>query len=490
VEDNTTSEKNFMESQIITDVVPWNDDLENRLCQLYAQDDVVDIFWGKNIHSCETTWSIYVVIRNFICEKTEVEAFDDALNNELGPAFREEHYNLVGMSTGYRRTKHKFSEDPAILLYVRQKGILRRGCPVFPAEIRGYPVDIVEACVATPCGIGVSTCQAYQKDVMLGSSIGITEPQRTSGTLGAVAYDKDSKLGIISCEHVCRFSNLCPGTNIMINQPSHEDLDKLKKSFVELANVDNAYKKISEDTCAQIDKTKRDSALAYYKHGIRNNFTSKIHQKDFGIDAAFCIFANSDRTLCPNKFSIFPEQFKQAKLPENTCLSGFYTYEMFDDIDEFDVFKVGKTTGLTRGKLVPIINAISIEVTNESIEFAKTQGEIPPFSKITDKTSFIGYMKASLIQEINKKRQQCYPTVWLDRQLVFCFRPGDFELGDSGASVIDQEGKALGILHAAWITAHFTYAIASPYFAVFEALNVDPPNLADAEETSGSANLS
>ncbi|CAG8450836.1 12152_t:CDS:2 [Racocetra fulgida] len=410
--------------------------------------------------------------------------FDLALDSELRPSFCEAHYHLVGMSIGYKRTKGKLSEDPAIILYVRQKRILRRGCTLFPGEILGYSVDIVEACVATPYGFGVSTCQAYQKNVKLGLSIGVIEPQRTSGTLGAIVYDKDSKLSILLCEHICRFSNLYAGTGTIINQPSHKDLDNLKQSFVELSTENEAYKQISEKMYVQINEDKLNSALAHYKNGMCENFTSKIYGKDFGIDAAFCIFANDNRTLCPNKFSISPEFFKKANLPENTCLNGFYTYEMFDDIDELDVFKVGRTTGLTYGKLVPIINAISIGISNKSVKFAKKQIETPSHSNITDKKSFIGYMKASLFQEIKEKRQQCYPTVWFDRQLAFSFRPGDFEPGDSGTSIVDREGKALGILHAAWLTENSRYAIASPYFAVFEALNIDPPNLANAEETS------
>jgi hypothetical protein len=108
------------------------------------------------------------------------KAFDEALDNELGPLFRKMHYNLVGMSTGYKRTQGKFTEVPTIILYVRQKGILRRGCVKFPDEIRGYPTDVVEACIATPCGFGASSCQVYQENIKLGSSIGIIEPQETS----------------------------------------------------------------------------------------------------------------------------------------------------------------------------------------------------------------------------------------------------------------------------------------------------------------------
>ncbi|CAG8645819.1 1236_t:CDS:1 [Paraglomus brasilianum] len=499
------------------ETVPWSDSLESRLCQLYARDNIVDIFWGQNLKEDDATWRIYVVTRNLLrqCEKTEKigdqvinfiaveegfvsaeippqnphdslptwkktpkklqKAFDEALDNELGPSFRKMHYNLVGMSTGYKRTHGKFTEVPAIILYVCQKGILRRGCVKFPDEIRGYPTDIVEACVATPYGFGASAsaCQSYQENVMLGSSIGIIEPQRTSGTLSAVVYDKNSKqTGILSCEHVCRFSNSSAGKGVIIYQPSHKDLDNSKKAFVEMARVNQTYMKISEEMCNKIEEDKKKSALACYERGIRDNFFSKIHKKYFGIDAAFCISSNINRTLlCPNKFSISPKDFKKEKLSEDTYLNDFYEFEEFDDVVDIDVFKVGKATGLTFGKLVPIYSAVSIDLRNKNIEYAKKQGEIPSYSNV-DKRIFIGYMKTPLVEKINEMRQQCYPTVWFDRQLIFKFKPGDFVPGDSGASVVNKEGKALGILHAAWITENSSYAIASPYFAVFEALDV------------------
>jgi hypothetical protein len=500
--------------------IPWGDDLENRLRQLYSKEGVVDIFWGRNLKEDDATWRVYVVLRDisYLRKRTEGvmgdqmirfitvdegfanseirrliyhgslptlkkipkklrKAFDEALDNELGQSFREMHYNLVGMSTGYKRkqTQGKLTEIPAIVLYVRQKGILRRGCDKFPDEIRGYPVDVVEACVATPYGDGVIDCQAYQKDVELGSSIGITESQGTSGTLSAVVRDKNSKrIGILSCEHVCKFGESSNGMGVIIHQPSHKDLDNLIRSFVGMARKDPAFKEISADVINKINNNRQNSALACYERGMRRNFFSKIHKKNFGIDAAFCIFKNSNRTLCPNKFTIFQECFEKANIPGNTRLNGFYTYEEFNNVDEFDVFKVGRATGLTLGKLLPIDAAISIDLTNESIKFAKKQDKIPPHSNNDYKEIlFIEYMKSPLIQEINKKRQKCYHlTVWFDRQLVFGFKYGDFELGDSGASVVDEKGKALGILHAAWVTENFRYAIASPYFAVFEALDV------------------
>ncbi|PKC17091.1 hypothetical protein RhiirA5_346799, partial [Rhizophagus irregularis] len=100
--------------------------------------------------------------------------------------------------------------------------------------------------------------------------------------------------------------------------------------------------------------------------------------KHSDIDAAYCTFTNTNRTLCPNKCSVLPEEFKKAKLPGNTCINGFYICEKFDnDIDDCNIFKVGRATGLTLGKLLPIGVAVSIDLTNESIKFAKEQDKIP-----------------------------------------------------------------------------------------------------------------
>ncbi|CAG8667819.1 11258_t:CDS:1 [Acaulospora morrowiae] len=240
-----------------------------------------------------------------------------------------------------------------------------------------------------------------------------------------------------------------------------------------MASNNDKYKELSETACREIEKDRQNSALARYERGMRNNFFSNTHKKNFGIDAAFCIFTDKSRTLCPDQFSIFPEYFNRIRIPENTRLKGFYTYEDFDDIDKIDVFKVGKGSGLSCGKLIPDRCAVSFDITNKSINFAKKQdpGEIsqaPSSTDLSDKV-FIGYMKSPIFEN----RQKCYPTVWFDRQLIIKFEFGGFECGDSGSSIVDERGKALGILHAVWLTSPDKYAIASPYFAVFEALDIE-----------------
>jgi hypothetical protein len=495
------------------------------------KDDVIDIFWGRPIEEHfensdnSTKWNIYVITRgsyypyakkeiiadgqviHFIAEEARFvipndplpssiiipqdlkKIFDEALDNELGLLFREAHYNLVGIGTGYKQIRGQFNETPAIIFYIRQKGILRRGCGgLLPKEIRGFPTDVIEACVAIPCiGLGVNTCRRYQKNVMLGSSIGIgsDETQNTTGTLSAIAYKNNSsnQIGIISCEHILNFNNESNESSsrekITIYQPSYNDQfepKRLLKELIELSKVseDEYIDDITEMT-KKLDLAKsQNSTLATYVKGMRKNFYSKIYKKEFGIDAGFCIFDNENRKIYPKNFPIPSSYFKNAGFSD--CLKDTYTYYELKNFNynKNRVFKVGRTTGLTFGQLLPTDQAIACNLTNESIKISKKlemEKHIPCYNN-EDQKIFIGYMKSQLDSEICQKRKKCYPIIWFDRQLAFKFESGDFDCGDSGASIMDETGKALGILHAKWITPYQTYSIASPYFAILEALDV------------------
>ncbi|GBB96774.1 hypothetical protein RclHR1_02830010 [Rhizophagus clarus] len=510
----------------ISNLTFWSDALETRLCELYMKDDVVDIFWGQPIEehlNSSTDWHVYVITRGlhnsyakteiitdkqvirFITEEERFVSFDDplpsslnipqdlrenfneALDNELGLSFREAHYNLVGIGTGYKQIRGQFTEIPAIIFYIRQKGILRRGCDgLLPKMIRGYPTDVIE-CVAIPCaGSGVDTCRRYQENVKLGSSIGIgLEKNNTTGTLSAVAYENSPpyRIGIISCEHVLKFNDSNSKKNITIFQPSYNDLFEPKKKLEELHELsreseyeeDDEYTDEINEMLRKLNLAEsRNSTLATYVKGMRENFRSKMDNKNYGIDAGFCVFDNENRKLSSKNFPIPSNNFINAGL--STCLEGTYTYHELRNFDYNNnkIFKVGRTTGLTLGKLLPTDQAIAYSLTNESIKNAKKltmEKHIPCYSN-ADQEIFIGYMKSQLDSEICQKRKKCYPIKWFDRQLAFQFEPGEFECGDSGASILDKQGKALGILHAKLRIPNQTFGIASPYFAILEALDV------------------
>ncbi|UZO27631.1 uncharacterized protein OCT59_019821 [Rhizophagus irregularis] len=447
----------FLNHNSVTDSILWSDAIETRLCELYIKDDVIDIFWGRPVEEHfenSTKWNIYVITRglsypyakkeiitggqviNFIAEEERLISFDDplpkslkipqdlkekfneALDNELRSSFRDAHYNL--------------------------KGILRRGCDgLLPKEIRGFPTDVIEACVAIPCaGLGIDTCRRYQENVKLGSSI----------------------------------------EKITIYQPSYNDLFEPKKKLEELLYLSkesedgegNEYIDEINEMLRKLNLAEsRNSTLATYVKGMRENFYSKIDKKYYGVDAGFCVFDNENRKLSSKNFPIPSNYFKNAGL--STCLEGTYTYCELKNFDYNNkVFKVGRTTGLTLGQLLPTDQAIACSLTNESIKNAKNlemEKHIQCYNN-ADQKIFIGYMKSRLDSEICQKRKKCYPVKWFDRQLAFQFEPGEFECGDSGASVLDKQGKALGILHAKLRIPNQTFGIASPYFAILEALDV------------------
>ncbi|PKY53825.1 hypothetical protein RhiirA4_499668 [Rhizophagus irregularis] len=471
----------------------WSDALEARLCELYMKDDVIDIFWGRPIEDHLVEETGFATPSDPLPSSIKIpqnlkKFFDEALDNELGLLFREAHYNLVGISTGYKQIGGKFTEDPAIIFYVRQKGILRRGCGgIFPKKICGFLTDVIEACAAMPCSSFEAVyCQCYQENVMLGSSIGIgsNETRNTTGTLSAIAYENNSpnRIGIISCEHVLKFNESNPRKTITIYQPSYNDLFEPRRRLRELQELSKLGGNEHMDNINKMQENlniaeSQNSKLATYVKGIRKNFHSKIDNKKYGIDAGFCVFDNKNRKLYSKNFSVPSSYFENAGL--STCLKGTYTSCELNELKNFNynknrVFKVGRTTGLTLGQLLPTDQAIACNLTIESIKSSKKlemEKHIPCYNN-ADQKIFIGYMKSQLDSEIRQKRKKCYPIEWFDRQLVFKFKSGDFDYGDSGASIIDETGKALGILHAKWITPYQTYGIASPYFAILEALDV------------------
>ncbi|CAI2161771.1 19387_t:CDS:2 [Funneliformis geosporum] len=161
----------------------------------------------------------------------------------------------------------------------------------------------------------------------------------------------DSSIRILELQKDSRILNAV--IHVMIHQPSHEDLDAFKHLLVKLT-IENK-------------NTKKLLKLCMY-------------QKDFGVDAAFCIFTNEN---------------------------------YFNNTDKIEVFK-------------------DFNFTNEVSNSQKHKTE-------------------------------------------------DFEHKDSGTCVVDQKGKAFGIFHTLWMMETYKYAITSPYFAVFKALDVE------SEKASSSA---
>ncbi|RUS16801.1 hypothetical protein BC937DRAFT_90797 [Endogone sp. FLAS-F59071] len=509
----------------------WNDALEIRLCKLYAQDDVVDIFWGRHFGAKDLTWNVYVIMRGAYrpLSQTEIlngqiiyiiaeeffvldrnlsskiprplmsipqqlrDAFDEALDEELAMEIRKKHYNLIAISTGYKIIRGELTTIPAIILYVKQKGIEHRGSPgLFPTEIRGFATDVVEAIPATPCvNFGKAECQSHQSDITLGCSIGLGANEYTSdtfenwkkfnqfttcGTLGAFARDThlNNELGILSCQHVLQFAEANPSEDLSIYQPADNDsLTKLVKEFRDLKNRRNRNESEEEllkiKICGALTKNV-NTKLANYVRGVRKNV--KVANREYGVDAAFGILElDPSRTVLPNTFSVSKQDFASTDLP-TVHLTGVHDYDSLQQFDRGNkVFKVGRTTGLSCG-FWEIEASITTSLTNASTREAMRRHNTKTSRPNNTDQPFIGYMKTYFNETICERRQECFPVVWFDRQMAVRFQNEDVDAGDSGASVVDEKGQALGMLHSKWRTPYSKYAIVSPYFAICKALHV------------------
>ncbi|RHZ81382.1 hypothetical protein Glove_120g180 [Diversispora epigaea] len=83
---------------------------------------------------------------------------------------------------------------------------------------------------------------------------------------------------------------------MLLFMPSHTDIDKRLKKHEFSVTKKKSYQELSAKVEIEINKENQNSLLVCYERGRRNNFHSIVHRKDFGVDAAFCMLTNTNRT--------------------------------------------------------------------------------------------------------------------------------------------------------------------------------------------------
>lgn len=240
---------------------------------------------------------------------------------------------------------------------------------------------------------------------------------------------------------------------------SERDLCLQPGKHIAYLEIDIQY--ISELLAICLSFSNDNLKLATYTYGWRGNFLSPSSGKSHGIDAAYAVHINTNRKLV-NTF-LNKEDVDLRGFPAN--INGYLTYDELKIASEYSmrVMKTGRATGLSTGQWVPIDIAVST------------------IDKRDQQDIFLDYMKSSLPSTIQDGKNECFPRVWFDRQLAIAFPKDDngfrnngFAKGDSGSTVVNEKGQVLGLLHASF-TLTFgdkILGIASPFFAVLEALDV------------------
>ena len=141
--------------------------------------------------------------------------------------------DVTGIDVGYKYVGGQRTDDIAVRIHVREKipKTALEAAEVFPPEIDGVPVDIIQAIYkSTAAREDLSKRKTRQDIIQPGLSIG--HPHVTAGTFGTVVYDNFSgRPCILSNWHILvGSSNASPGDDII--QPGSLDGGRLPRDRV------------------------------------------------------------------------------------------------------------------------------------------------------------------------------------------------------------------------------------------------------------------
>ncbi|CAB4379145.1 unnamed protein product [Rhizophagus irregularis] len=400
------------------------------------------------------------------------EKFDSILDNQIGIGFRSKYCNLIAISLGWKIVGRYYTEIPAIVFYVIRKGIIPIGNDLLPDTINGIDTDVREG-FYEPTGLADSQfCRKYSASVSSGCSIGICDFR--AGTLGAFVKNSNDQICLLSNHHV-----LCSNDNrkieYIIKQPAYidhvgaikEEIEEEKKNLARAKYVDKNIEEVNEKSDeiealeVKLEAAKRkDTKFARYIEGKRDNCI--VGRSSYGIDAAIAslelIDNNRKRYIRPKNFAISNSAFEKYSLTVPFQLSG-----IIKDINSVDtsksIFKVGRTTGLTKGRIPDLIG----------ISFNSMEG----LCIYKHQLSILGGVQ---MEEVNdSENKTIFQPIWLDRQIVV-LQKGDgsfMEKGDSGCIWFDQNGMIIALGHGVFTRNESVYAVGSPINAVLKALKVE-----------------
>lgn len=161
--------------------------------------------------------------------------------------------NVIGVAIGYKIIKSFYTCRKCIAVFVRIKVPARRLSEIdlIPKYYKGIPTDVVQ------CNIPkFESLTEKVRPVLNGYSVGNLFEQQSVGTCGCLVYDK--YLYVLSCNHVLASNNQAPIQTSII-QPSVYDGGKEIKDVIGHLN---RYIPINFIEGSKKPKNKSDSALA------------------------------------------------------------------------------------------------------------------------------------------------------------------------------------------------------------------------------------
>ncbi|GET66841.1 kinase-like domain-containing protein [Rhizophagus irregularis DAOM 181602=DAOM 197198] len=397
------------------------------------------------------------------------EKFDSILDDQIGINFRSKYCNLIAISLDWKIVNREYVNKPAIVFYVIRKGIIPIGDDLLPKTIYGIDTDVREG-FYEPTGIAYEYCREYTAYLASGYSIGICNFR--AGTLGAFVKNSNDKICLLSNYHVLN-SNDNSIIEHIVKQPAYMDHvgaieEKIKETEKNLARA------IDDDNIREKDRKSKEKKLLEDKLKDANEEVTEfarvidgkrencyIGGKFYGVDAAIASLELIDRDVRPKEFAIPDFAFEKYSLTVPQ-ISGSISIK---DIKSFDtdnnIFKVGRTTGLTKGR-IPELSGIDISC--------------DPMRNLWVYKRQLRNLGIAQMAEINDlEGRAIFQPRWLSRQiLVKQTDTGSFmDEGDSGCIWFDKKGMIIALGHGVFQNTNSVIAIGSPINAVLKALNVE-----------------
>jgi hypothetical protein len=301
------------------------------------------------------------------------------------------------------------------VFYVIRKGVIPIGNELLPKTINGIDTDVREGFYEPTGLVDSQFCRKYSTSVSSGSSIGICNSR--AGTLGAFVKNSNGHICLLSNYHVL-CSNDSRKIEYVIEQPAYIDhIGAIKKEIEgvkEMLNrpkyVDNNRDEVNEinDEMERLKEKletakKKDIKFAKFIDGKRSNYNTD--QLSYGVDAAIAslelIDNNRKRYIQPKNFAIPNSTFEEYSLMVPFQLSGIIENINSIDISKY-IFKVGRTTGLTKG-CIPDLVGISFN-SMEGLCIYKHQ------------LSILGGVQ--MVEVNDSEGNTIFQPKWLDRQVV------------------------------------------------------------------------
>ena len=425
--------------------------------------------------------------------------------------------NVTAVQASYKVTNSEERDIPCVAVFVLGKTKI----PAGETDIRkikddnddlfnGVEFDVLEG-YYQPSNEGPKASY-YVYPLRAGFGIGVKGTDG-GGTLGGFLKDEDEMHYILSNEHVLRPPD---ADSDVIIQPAQSDYDVMlqeaKEYFDKLAQdsgaemsaevdddiIKNLKQRREEDlknAREKLEKIKKEKPreIGKYKWGLRENTEIQLGDKTvkFYVDAAIAELNKKEKDSMIYRTRDYCSQFgfvEEGTSGEIVSTEDFFKELRSKDTDELSFKKFGRTTGFTdKGRIDATVKELFVSI------LAGRNITVPKDAPVASALSYIPYEFCKDCKPQDKKiphskkiePEKCVKcgkplnddnqveTFWAHNCFVIRKSKNVFcDLGDSGALVFDEDGKAWGLVHGIFDdqSRNFFFCLASPLCITLQAL--------------------